>query len=492
MHISEEILEKFYLEPESFSREEKVNIIMHLDSCNECSLLLDSIAEFINEIDVETDEEPTVNDNEFALIIKHRLENVNETNLLIAKNNSVELYNHKAEIISRFSDFSLRNIFTVIKHYPFASFTFAAISVMAVAFIFTTFRTTIKDSNPVYAEIKNSILHLYNKQGDIYLKSLASGIKPIKTDSIIHYSKGIVKTITIADVLDDSKNEILLFGNYGMQGMYATDTLYCLDNYANVKWKSSLAPKVDFNSLKWHLTKWSLVSVDVINYKGSKKIIATANDYVYAASVVMDIDPETGKVLQNFYFPGHLVGIIHYDINNDLQDELIISTINNALRRISLTVLSLDNISGFAPANDYFYPAEYYKGSELYYILLPWTEHGKKHAKANFNALVDLKSAGTDELIVYTWENNGVDEKTESVFGLLFNFDKNFYTKSIIGSVVYVKTYEELYNKGVYTQPLDSVYFNAVRDSIKYWDGDKFVNSPTKNKYWNQKFQMPE
>ncbi len=491
MHISEDILEKFYLDSSFFSLEERKAILTHLDVCIECSNIFKGIAELINEIEADSGVEPTPNDKDFALRIQHRLDNVVERKLLSEKNNSVELYNGKAEIVSQPNIYSLQNIYNFIKTHPFTSFSFATICIMAVSFLVSTIKTSTQDTNPVFAEVKNSILHLYNNQGEIYYKVIADGIKPIRTDSVIEHRKGITKNITLGDVKGDSKNEILLFGSIGMKGTYALDTLYCLDNFANVLWKSVLAPKIDFNSLKWHLTKWHLLSVDIINYKGSKKIIATANDNVYAASVVMDIDPKTGKVLQKFYFPGHLVGITHYDINNDLQDELILSTINNALRRVSIAVLSLDNFSGFAPANNYFYPAKYFKGSELYYILLPWTEHGKRYAKANFNALEFIKRAGTDELIVFTWENNGIDEKIEPLFGLLFNFDKNFYAKSIIGSVVFVKTYEDLYNKGVYKQPLDSNYYNAVRDSIKYWDGDKFVNYPAKNKYWNQPIRLP-
>jgi len=491
LHISDEILEKYYLDPASFSEEDKNSILKHLDNCSECCERFILIIEFSNEIAVKSEEKATINDGNLALRIKHKLDNLDEAKLLPEKTNSVEIYNGRTEIINKTDIYSLQNIYRFFKNYPFTSFSFAAVCVLASAFLVSTIKTNLKDTNPVFAEVKNSVLFLYNKGGEVYLKTMADGIKPIKSDSVANITKGKVQNIILADINDDNKNEILLFGSKGMKGSFTHDTLYCLDNNANLVWKSALAPKIEFNSLKWHLTKWNLHSASVISHKGSKKIIATASDNVYAASVVMDIDPKTGKVLQTFYLPGHIVGQIHYDINGDNNDELVVCSFNNALRRVSLAVFNLDNIAGFAPATDFFYPAKYYKGSQLYYILFPWTEHGKKLAKTNFNGLESMEGAGNDELIVLTLENNGIDLTKESGFGLLFNFDKNFFAKSIIGSVVYVKTYEELYKKGVYKQPLDSAYYNSVRDSIKYWDGDKFVNYPKKNKYWNQKFQMP-
>lgn len=485
MHINEEILEKFYLAPESFSVEEKNALVKHLEDCNQCSLLFDNITDFINSIDMGINEEPTSNDKAFALKIKNKLENVDENKQLPEKNNSVELFNGKAEIVSQTNIYSLKNIYKLIKSHPFTSFSFASICLMAAAYLVTTIKTSFKDKNPATLEIKHSVLYSYNEAGELLWSKNVDGIYAEKIDSVSQFIYGKRKLIGLVDIDNDGKNEILLTGTYVEKGTYRNDSLYCINYDGSKRWTISPEDKKFNYAPKWKRTNWCVSEFFTAKQNGKPILYVLANVETYGGTVLSTLDPNTGNVTSSLYHSGHYSAQFHYDIDNDGSDEIFLGGISSYDKPF-LMVLKQDFLMGVMP--DFYSTGHKVKGNAWHYILMPVTKLSLVAGVYSPSNVSEIKRFEKNGIVCYCDDVPGQTSAENK--RLLFSFDKNFRIKFINYTSQYNMLYDEMIKKGKITEAI-TPYLNSLKDSIKYWDGDKFVNYPTPNKYWNQKFQKP-
>jgi len=288
----------------------------------------------------------------------------------------------------------------------------------------------------------------------------------------------------------DDRNEVLLWGYQLRPKPYSCDSIYCFKEDGNLLWKNYAgAPFLDFETPKWKHTQWNIVNVLFREIKNKKYLFAFIRDNVYAPSAVVKLDAITGNYISSFYNCGHILGVTEFDINDDNNNEFIVAAVNNGFRAATLIVLSPERLEGIVPSVETFYSKNITKGSELFLIKLPWSDFGKKKSTANFNSISDLR-LGEKTFTVYTEEV--YVENTGKNLNILYDFDKQMKVQNVIGSVTFVTEYEKEYSQGKVSVPAVTNYFNALRDSVKYWDGDKFVSKPTMNKYFNKKFPLPE
>jgi hypothetical protein len=487
LHIDELKLELFAANPNSFNTEEKKIILTHIDSCARCMEIFQLNKKIFQDIDSNLNSEPDENDYEFARkIIEESRKPKNK--LLPESKDSIVLSSGEIQVISRPKFFSVEFIKYSIKNNPLQTIGFSFSIIIGILLFINITKPLVKDTNPVFAEIKNRVLTVYNIDRDVLWKKTVSLIPNTTTDTIVTGEASY--HLKIFDVNGDNRNEVLLWGYFKHPQPYSCDSIYCFKEDGNLLWKNYAgAPFLEFRTHKWKHTKWNIIDVLFRKIKNKRYLFACIRDNVYAPSAIVKLDALNGNYISSFYNCGYISSIAEFDINNDNNKEFIVASVNNGIRAATIIVISPDRIEGIVPSIETFYPKDINKGSELYLIKLPWSDFAKKKSTANFNSIDEI-NLGKNMFTVFTSELRV--EKKEIDWPILYTFDKQMKVQNVIGSVNFVTAYEKAYSQGEVSVPADTNYFNALRDSVKYWDGDKFVSKPTMNKYFNKKFPLPQ
>lgn len=491
MHIDDKILERLILSPESLSVKEKDEILVHLDECVYCKESFDTFEKIYCTINEEALKEPTKNDIDLSGRIKTKMEGRDEQKLLTGKSSEVRIYDGKAEIVGKQKIFTLQNIYYFIKNYPLPSLGFALVASLAIAFITVTFKAQFKDKNPVSLDIKNAVLIAYNKEGDVLWKKHTGSINGNeRIDSLMSWPAfGQRRYINLLDIDSDGKNEILLAG-FGESKIFSSDTLYCLNNDGNLRWKASPENKKFNYAPKWHRTTWFFVDFFTAKVKNGHKLYVIGHVASYGGTIISTLNPANGEVTSSIYHSGYFSCQSHFDIDKDGNDELFLGA-TSSYDKPAVMILKSDYLMGVMP--DFFSSGHQINGNAMYYILLPVSKLGKLLNKE----LEHVTGIALNVAIIYKFGKNGFSLLTNDYFisinaamQLQWAFDSTFSCISVTMGSLYQKAYEEYYRKGLLKVPFNE-YKKELLDSVKYWDGDKFVNYPARNKYWKQKFVLP-
>lgn len=481
LHIEENKIEMLILSPMSFSEIEKKDILLHLGKCNLCHEIYETYIKIYEDIHLRDLNDPTVNDEEIAKKIHAKFHQVNESKLLSENSEAVQIYNGKTEIVTRRKLFSLQNIFYFVKSYPAPSFGFVIVSALAIAFIVGQVKNTIKDKNPVFADVKSGALNIYNNSWEALWKKAAYGIPELKSEMLSDWGFPFKRHVNISDIDSDNKNEVLVSGDFTDKGLYRTDSLYCYNFDGTKRWVTGPENIHSGSIPNWKRTEWLIQDYLTINTRGNKRLFLVANDWTYALTLVSEIDPKNGQVLSSIYHSGWFFSDLLLDLDNDGNDEIILSGTSNDYYRPVIMVLRAGGFKGAIDKSELLNPNDNHKGNALYYLLLPVTNYHQKYASSGVVELREIRK--TDKgFTVITFEVQ--PKNVNGTFGLVYSFDKNMQIRNIIPTNWFQKQYNDLYEKGVFKEPLDSNYFQNLKNSILYWDGDKFVNYPTKNKYY--------
>lgn len=485
MHIEENKIEMLILNPGNFSEIEKNEILLHLDKCNLCHEIYETYLKIYEDIHLQYLKSPTVNDEEIAKKIHAKFHQVNESKLLSENSETVQIYNGKTEIVIKRRSFSLQNLFYFIKSYPIPSFGFVLVSAFAIAFIVGQVKNTIKDDNPVFADVKNGALNIYNSSGEILWKKTAYGIPEVKSDILLNWASP-KRYVNIVDIDSDGNKEVLISGDLYNKAYFKPDSLYCYEADGSRRWVTG-PENISFTFVpKWKRTTWQIRDFFIIKTNNQNRLFVIANDAVYAMTIISEIDPYNGKVLSSLYHSGWFMTDLPIDIDKNGNDEIVIGATSNDYQKPVLIVLRAGELRGALDKTEFFSTDKLTKGNPLYYILFPVSDFGKHVSKSNSYNIYTIHK--TDKGISLESE----EAHNDGSIGLVFSFDKEMNVINVIPTNPYQKQYEDLYKKGIMKIPLDSAYWRAIKDSVLYWDGDKFVNYPAKNKYWNQKSHLPK
>lgn len=482
MHITEEKIELLVYAPELIDENEKALIEIHLKECHLCMEYYQHTKNTFDNINLDLDQPPTSKDAELADRIYYGMRQ--EKRKLLAKNDTtIQVYDGNFQIIPQKKFLALRELGLLFKKRPILTGSFAIMSIAAIAsLLFITLKNSPKDDNPVYAEIKAGILEVYNTNGKILWKKTVGNIPNGKLDEPINLeNKDKKRYFSILDIDNDSQNEVLISGaKYNR--LFASDSVYCFNSEGKLRWITSAGMFLNFGTVRWKHTTWNISDFFTIRSSGKNQLIVVAHDETYAPLIISKLDPRNGKVISSYYHCGWnfekraQIG----DVGNDGNEEIIIGLTNNALRKAALLVLSPDELEGMSPADQNFYPPQNYRGKELYYIIFPISNFGHRFAR-DYSFVVYEMVIGEKEITINTNEAPGNYEVNGS---LIYSFDKNMRVLGVIGSQAFNRTYDEEYKKGTLTKPRDLNYFKKLVNSVQYWDGDKFVNYYTMNKYF--------
>jgi len=218
--------------------------------------------------------------------------------------------------------------------------------------------------------------------------------------------------------------------------------------------------------------------IGLMETERGEKLIVSAQSRMYFYSIVFGLDLKTGVIEKEYVHPGSINDVIILDINGDGYDELVIAGINNAYWNAMLGVMKYDELSGYSPVTTVEYvPLGLSRAEQDLYLLLPKTAVGEYFSKVYKynNASRIIYNSSTEIIQLTVQEGNTSFSGLDQPIRLIFDFNSRLEPVGIGTYDIYDIFARNLYQEGEIPFEPDYEYFEALQDSIQYWDGEKFV-----------------
>lgn len=485
-HIDRHIFETYLLNPKSVSREESVKINEHLTECRLCAEEYRRLQEFYIALEDKLKQQPALRDKEIAERLtddKHHTLPEQGLELRRRKDSVGEMLDSRAEVIVPSKRSGAHKVVTYMRMYPMRTATFSALGAAAIALFVLTTRPS-RDSNPTFVAVQKAVLTTYNKEGEALWTKSAAGIPDLRSDEQPDVGTIGKRCLSIADFDGNGVNEVLVSGpDYG--GDFSPDTLYCFDQNGSLRWKAGVGQMISFGKQgqAQHSTNF-IVDWLVVKRRPEDRdqLFVISHDRIFSPAKLAEIDVKTGIEKQSYFNRGHCAILRSADVDSDGVNELLVAGENDGYNKACIAILDPSRVRGFGPVPDHYQPVDNgMKGSEKYYILFPKTDLGDLVRRAPFNHVREIVITQRGNLIVHINESTGSAELGDQG-SVLYTFDHSMNIESVALGDPFRVAYNRYVKEGKLKQPLTPAYTENLKNSILYWDGEKFVNIPASNK----------
>ncbi|MBI4547319.1 MAG: VCBS repeat-containing protein [Ignavibacteriae bacterium] len=484
-HISEQTLEKIFLTPEEITEQEKSAIEAHIEECAYCREHHLKLKEFYTSLQENLESPPIERDRAFAERLLARKRLLLPTSALAKK--AEEAIDAYAEIIEPYYRPLAQRIIRYIQIHPIRVASATSFAGAAIVLALLTFKP-VKDTNPAYARAKDEFLVVYNAQGDeLWRKHIG-----IEYDQYVLRNPAMGEPheqsdyLATTDVDGDGTREVL--GIFGYRTQWSLkNAVICYNADSSVKWIYPIHRDMTFGierySDQYHTRQ---LFVEDFNNDGRDEIIVSANHTVYYPSVILALNGSDRKLIGEYWWAGVPRYMALHDLDGDGSKELFVPGENNSYNQACLAILDPRELRGHSPATIPYTPVGVPEGNERAYILFPQSDiqsMGKR--KRNIASHCKLSS---DSLLMV-----GVSEywtEKEHV-PLLYYFNSRLECTRVDASDPFLMLHRRLEAEGKLTRKVDTRYLEELRRSVLYWDGEKFVNTPTMNKKYAKLFLSP-
>ncbi|MFN0156636.1 MAG: hypothetical protein ACKVRP_01030 [Bacteroidota bacterium] len=461
-HIDEKTLELYVLDSEGMENRRE-EIVGHIKECAACSLLYDEIRQYYAEVtEVQEERARAASQALTVQAVALEAEQVYGTGLQGER---------KLTLPARFFLFVVRR--PIVASAGFVACFGAAILGFMNMFGPSPNVAPITDTNPLFARAKEEFLVVLNSQGqELWRKHVGQGFD---ADYLEARALDFHKYLVVTDVDGDRKNEVVAaFG--GMNTWDSSKSVICYNADKSTKWSYKLSRKMTFGNETIEDAFFPrYLLVDDFDSNGSTEVIAVAANTPLYPNVIIKLDGKTGALLSEYWNSGVLGPPRVVDIDNNGVKEILITGANNGFHYAPLIILDPRHISGHSPAPPSHTPVGVSKGGEKYYILLPKSDLSAFSTTGNTEG--NGLSVESDLIRLSTIETLGKERPS-----LVYYFDPNLKCNRVEDSNEFTVLHNKYRSEGKLSKPLNDAYWKELLRGVLYWDGDKFVNTPTMNK----------
>lgn len=342
---------------------------------------------------------------------------------------------------------------------------------------------TAGDTNPGYARAKDEFLVVYNKKGDeLWRKHVGIGFDAEEISKGFP-SEALENFLTVVDVDNDGTNEVIaVFGSVRKPLVARRNNVVCYHSDGNERWKYTFTRRMKFGNEEFS-DSYNFINmvVDDFNGDGSVEVLGKAVHSTYYPGVLVRLDAAKGVLLDEYWHSGVITPSQQVDIDKDGIRELIWGGTNNGYNQAAVLVLDPRRMGGYAPAPVAYTPAGVRPGQEKYYLLLPRTDVNMAGAEKR-NGVLLIRSTTDSLLEIRTIESQAIDPMP----GVYYYFDSEMRCVRVIGNDYFEETHRKLEAEGKIRRKLDEGYYEELRNGVRYWDGEKFVKEPVKNRKYRE------
>ncbi|MCH7771676.1 MAG: hypothetical protein IIA49_11790 [Bacteroidetes bacterium] len=332
------------------------------------------------------------------------------------------------------------------------------------------------DSNPAILVNKGTWLFVQNKNGKELWK------KKVGYNSYIDYEnqRNLVSQ-KIFDVDNDGTNEVIL--SLEDKNQYSPPLSYnrvaCFSSSGSLVWEYVFRDSIS-SIEQQHSLYYVTNIIDTITIGGVKALALFANNILYPTAVFF-VELSNGKRFgPTMWHVGHLHSGLIGDIDEDGNNELIMTGVNNSLGRVIIFSIDADKIGGQLPAVS----DRIFLGRPIAevnnYVLLPKSDYTSYFGlKFNRDMWGNLKlNAISKEPFFYLYEGKEPDYK-----GILVEFTKDLIIKKLDISEWFEVARDSLVSRGELPLPYSHTkeYLNILFEQVRYWDGERFVRKENLN-----------
>ncbi|MCX8160771.1 MAG: hypothetical protein N3G18_07550 [Candidatus Saccharicenans sp.] len=284
------------------------------------------------------------------------------------------------------------------------------------------------------------------------------------------------------DLDGDEEEEILVSGEYLGEEKESAE-LFCLKKSGKLLW--SYRPGRKIKTLTDEFSNhYSIKRFEVANFSNAspeKSVLVIGNHVTWYPTQIAMLNVR-GQVLGEYWHAGHLgqAALLIEDLDEDGWQEIIIGGTNNDFQQACLLVLDSRAIAGCSPGSGKpeFQFGELPAGSQEYYLLLPRTTINQVMGLRNYVTSVQLfREEKTLEVITNEFNK-------EAPCQMMYNFDFKFNPLLSRPTDLLTEAVKELVVSRV-LPPHSETELRSLKERIRYWDGEAWVNYPARNKKLN-------
>jgi len=485
-HITEEKLDKFAAMPDLLDENERFSIKKHISDCTLCKEYFERISSFYNELERRSGEPATDKDRELAYaVLKNKRSKLLQSGALEEKKfgSLIETYTGIATVSRRTS--LPQRIVRFVQTRPVAS---AAVMFAVIAFFTVPFLYVQKtgDTNPAFARVENYQLRVYNRDAELLWTKTALGIPDLSSAPWKMSREDSRRYLMVEDIDGSGVKEVLLL--YPSDERFDNDTLACYNFDGSLRWKGELPEPIVFGEkdqtrfINWDVRDFISLRKNQ-NHRKQLFVIARSRSY---PGILFELDTKNGTILQTYWNTGHINIVMAFDVHSDGNTDIILGGINNPFERAFVAVLDPLNINGYGPTQAEDIPRGIQKAIEMFYILFPKTSISKSLGTVSFNSVGSIFITSGPAISVHIQDiPSSVDGTSAPV---IFNFDDTMKIQSVTHAAPFRALHRRLVDEGILDETLDDEYWENLKNSVLYWDGERFVNEPVMNRIYVERF----
>jgi len=158
------------------------------------------------------------------------------------------------------------------------------------------------------------------------------------------YGGQIPQRCTFADLDGDGRVETL-FVYVPLDFASVGTPLICFGEDGTIKWQFDPGKAIR-DTRQEYLPPFFISNVHVIPIPGSHpRILVSSNHYLHNPNQVAMLD-STGTLISEYWHSGHLLYVVHADLNGDGIEEILLAGVNNGYRQGTLVIFDSRNVAG--------------------------------------------------------------------------------------------------------------------------------------------------
>lgn len=327
------------------------------------------------------------------------------------------------------------------------------------------------DRNAVALEFIDNHIALKNNSGNV--------IQRIESNESTRLSHSVSKPNAILyDLTGDGKNELIYSNRLAGEKERVPKIRVWSITGDSLIWEKELTLNYDFPRQNAPLiSELRPLEVDIASTTHGQRIVVHTGSSQYFQGVIFVMNAQSGELISEYVHTGQIRDMIVMDMNNDNEDDIILTGVNNAFWNAFVSVLSVNNAHGYSPTTPDYQPTGISKANEMIYVRIPKTIIGK------YVEFVDKYNQGrrmifneaSDILMILVVEGWRFFNDQEGYVETILYFDRSIAPVGVGTSDAYDVVAKQLFEEGEIQEIPGFDYFEAYQDSILYWNGEEFL-----------------
>jgi hypothetical protein len=367
----------------------------------------------------------------------------------------------------------------------------AALTSLALLFVAGRLVFGPIDRTPADVEFLGNVMNVENRYGEV-VSSVAVDVNTVA------FQESQSKTSTFLPrfgvMCDDGKDSdaVVFIGCSRLDATSADEVRRWSIARQRYDWIWHPVPVVDFPRKNYeargsaHLA--CLVAFAEVDTVPGREILVVSHHPNSFPGVLTVLDRHTGNPIAEYLHVGFINDIKLYDIDGDSIEEILLCGINNAYRMAFVAVLDPRRIGGCSPTKGEYVCASHQPAAEKYYVLIPRTIVGEaSRLWKNNNAASIVIDQTCSQIIVRVEDALGNADSTGEIVmaSLNYRFDSTMRVLTIAPGDTYDLLAEGLTKRGALQRKPDYAYFEAEKKKMRYWTGEGWSHTVTRNRRYN-------